>query len=201
MNDVRGYAEWNVGNTSTASLSFVDTAEALRAEHRSHRILTVDEAIDFVAAGCRSASIPSSAVCRPRWRGPTSGRWPSRSCRRCREWARLLRGTCDMTIRVVHCGTGLTGREALRAIIEDPALELVGQYVSTPEKIGKDAGELSRGPADRRARDRASTRSSPSVPTASSLLCRRRGRREHDAVDEMARFLRAGTNVVTFAVV
>ena len=37
-----------------------------------------------------------------------------------------------MTIRVVHCGTGLTGREALRAIIEDPALELVGQYVSSP---------------------------------------------------------------------
>ena len=47
-----------------------------------------------------------------------------------------------MTIRVVHCGTGLTGREALRAIIEDPALELIGQYVSTPEKVGKDAGEL-----------------------------------------------------------
>ena len=45
-------------------------------------------------------------------------------------------------IRVVHCGTGLTGREALRAIIEDPALELVGQYVSTPDKIGRDAGEL-----------------------------------------------------------
>src|SRR5919108_4814 len=47
-----------------------------------------------------------------------------------------------MTIRVVHCGTGLTGREALRAIIEDPALELVGQYVSTAAKHGVDAGEL-----------------------------------------------------------
>jgi len=47
-----------------------------------------------------------------------------------------------MTIRVVHCGTGLTGREALRAIIGDPRLELVGQYVSTPEKVGKDAGDL-----------------------------------------------------------
>ena len=51
MNDVRGYAEWNVGDTTTASLSFVDSAEALRAENRSHRILTVDEAIDFVRAG------------------------------------------------------------------------------------------------------------------------------------------------------
>lgn len=37
-------------------------------------------------------------------------------------------------IRVVHFCIGLTGREALRAITEDPALELVGQYVSTPEK-------------------------------------------------------------------
>lgn len=36
-----------------------------------------------------------------------------------------------MPIRVVHCGTGLTGSEALRAIIADPALELVGHYVST----------------------------------------------------------------------
>jgi hypothetical protein len=51
-------------------------------------------------------------------------------------------GSETMPIRVVHCGSGLTGREALRAIIQDPALELVGQYVSTAGKVGKDAGEL-----------------------------------------------------------
>jgi alkanesulfonate monooxygenase SsuD/methylene tetrahydromethanopterin reductase-like flavin-dependent oxidoreductase (luciferase family) len=51
MNDVRGYAEWNVGDTTTASLSFVDSAEALREENRSHRILTVDEAVECVRAG------------------------------------------------------------------------------------------------------------------------------------------------------
>ena len=51
MNDVRGYAEWNVGDTTTANLSFVDSAEALRAESRSHRILTVDEAVELVRAG------------------------------------------------------------------------------------------------------------------------------------------------------
>ena len=39
-----------------------------------------------------------------------------------------------MTTRVVHCGTGLTGREALRAIIEDPALELVGRTTSAPRR-------------------------------------------------------------------
>ena len=51
MNDVRGYAEWNEGNTTTASLSFVDTAEELRKENRSHRILTVDEAVEFARGG------------------------------------------------------------------------------------------------------------------------------------------------------
>ena len=51
MHDVLSYAEWNEGNTKTASLSFVKTAEELREENRSHRILTVDEAIEVVRLG------------------------------------------------------------------------------------------------------------------------------------------------------
>ena len=51
MHDVRSYAAWNEGNTDTASLSFVETAEELRKENTSHRILSVPEAIDFVRAG------------------------------------------------------------------------------------------------------------------------------------------------------
>jgi hypothetical protein len=105
-----------------------------------------------------------------------------------------------MAIRVVHCGTGLTGREALRAIIQDPALELVGQYVSTAEKIGKDAGELcglaptgvvATGDLD------------AVVALGADCLCYAGDAvgREHEACEEMAKFLRAGTNVVTFAVV
>ncbi|MGV0803227.1 dihydrodipicolinate reductase, partial [Mycolicibacterium elephantis] len=49
--------------------------------------------------------------------------------------------------RVVHAGTGFTGREALRAVINDPALDLVGVKVSTPEKAGLDAGELCGAPS------------------------------------------------------
>jgi 2,4-diaminopentanoate dehydrogenase len=105
-----------------------------------------------------------------------------------------------VTTRVVHCGTGLTGREALRAIIEDPALELVGQYVSTPEKVGKDAGALcgleptgvvATGDLD------------AVVALGADCLCYAGNAvgREQEACQEMARFLRAGTNVVTFAVV
>ncbi len=51
MHDVRSYAAWNEGNTDTASLSFATTAEELRAENRSHRIVTVDDAVEFVRRG------------------------------------------------------------------------------------------------------------------------------------------------------
>jgi alkanesulfonate monooxygenase SsuD/methylene tetrahydromethanopterin reductase-like flavin-dependent oxidoreductase (luciferase family) len=51
MNDVLGYAQWNEGNLDTSSLSFVKTAEELRAENISHRILTVDQAIAWVRGG------------------------------------------------------------------------------------------------------------------------------------------------------
>jgi alkanesulfonate monooxygenase SsuD/methylene tetrahydromethanopterin reductase-like flavin-dependent oxidoreductase (luciferase family) len=51
MHDVLTYASWNEGNDHTASLSFVSTADELRAENRSHRILGIDEAIEFVRAG------------------------------------------------------------------------------------------------------------------------------------------------------
>jgi hypothetical protein len=43
---------------------------------------------------------------------------------------------------VVHCGTGNIGAAALKAIINDPGLKLVGHYVSTREKAGRDSGEL-----------------------------------------------------------
>jgi alkanesulfonate monooxygenase SsuD/methylene tetrahydromethanopterin reductase-like flavin-dependent oxidoreductase (luciferase family) len=58
MHDVLSYAEWNEGNADTASLSFVSTAEELRAENRSHRIFSVEEAIAFVRAGSPLALHP-----------------------------------------------------------------------------------------------------------------------------------------------
>jgi len=58
MHDVLSYAEWNAGNAPTASVSFVRTAEELRAENRSHRILTVDEAIERVRSGAPLALHP-----------------------------------------------------------------------------------------------------------------------------------------------
>jgi alkanesulfonate monooxygenase SsuD/methylene tetrahydromethanopterin reductase-like flavin-dependent oxidoreductase (luciferase family) len=51
MHDVRSYAKWNVGRNDTASISFVATADELRAERRSHVIFTVEEAIVLVRDG------------------------------------------------------------------------------------------------------------------------------------------------------
>ena len=47
-----------------------------------------------------------------------------------------------MAIRVAHVGTGNVGRLALIELITNPQFELTGVCVSTPEKVGKDAGDL-----------------------------------------------------------
>jgi 2,4-diaminopentanoate dehydrogenase len=47
-----------------------------------------------------------------------------------------------MAIRVAHVGTGNVGRLALTELVSNPQFELTGLCVSTPEKVGKDAGAL-----------------------------------------------------------
>ncbi|AXB78160.1 dihydrodipicolinate reductase [Novosphingobium sp. P6W] len=48
----------------------------------------------------------------------------------------------DRTWRVVQWATGNVGSRALRMVIEHPRMELVGLWVSSAEKVGRDAGEL-----------------------------------------------------------
>ena len=47
-----------------------------------------------------------------------------------------------MPIKVAAVGTGNVGRHALTQLINDPAYELTGVWVSSAAKAGKDAGEL-----------------------------------------------------------
>ena len=47
-----------------------------------------------------------------------------------------------MTYRVVQWATGNVGRHSIAGIDAHPELELVGLWVSSPAKVGKDAGEL-----------------------------------------------------------
>ena len=47
-----------------------------------------------------------------------------------------------MTKRVVAWSTGTVGRHAIAGIDARPDLELVGLWVSNPDKVGQDAGRL-----------------------------------------------------------
>lgn len=51
MHDVLSYASINAKDTRTASISFAETADELRAENRSHRIVNVDEAVSMIRSG------------------------------------------------------------------------------------------------------------------------------------------------------
>lgn len=47
-----------------------------------------------------------------------------------------------MTVRVVQWTTGNVGRRSVRAIAAHPDLDLVGCYAWSPDKVGRDVGEL-----------------------------------------------------------
>jgi hypothetical protein len=93
--------------------------------------------------------------------------------------------------RVVQWATGSIGRQAIRAFATNPTFELVGVYVTSADKVGKDAGQLA-------GIDPIGV---TAVGDIESIL-------ELDAdcihyaplhadVDDMCRILAAGTNIVT----
>lgn len=45
-------------------------------------------------------------------------------------------------LRVIQWNTGKVGKLSLRAILDDPRMELVGVYAHSPDKVGQDAGAL-----------------------------------------------------------
>ncbi len=48
----------------------------------------------------------------------------------------------EKTYRVIQWATGVVGKTALQHFIENPVIDLVGVYVTNPEKVGKTAGEI-----------------------------------------------------------
>ncbi|WP_326523685.1 NAD(P)H-dependent amine dehydrogenase family protein [Sphingomonas sp.] len=52
-----------------------------------------------------------------------------------------------MAVRVIQWATGAMGRTSLRRIIDHPDLKLVGVYVYSADKAGRDAGDLAKRPA------------------------------------------------------
>jgi len=53
-----------------------------------------------------------------------------------------LRVDWSRPYRVVQWATGNVGSRAMQRVIEHPGMELVGVWVSNPDKVGRDAGEL-----------------------------------------------------------
>ncbi|MDH4170829.1 MAG: dihydrodipicolinate reductase, partial [Acidimicrobiia bacterium] len=47
-----------------------------------------------------------------------------------------------MAVRVLQWTTGNVGRRSVRAMVAHPDLELVGCYAWSPDKVGRDVGEL-----------------------------------------------------------
>jgi 4-hydroxy-tetrahydrodipicolinate reductase len=101
-----------------------------------------------------------------------------------------------MTHRVVLWGTGNVGRNALIGINARPDLELAGVWVSNPDKVGRDAGELAglghlgvtaTGDAD------AVLATRPDCVVYTSMA----DVRLDEAMEDLTRILRAGVNVVS----
>ena len=102
-----------------------------------------------------------------------------------------------MTYRVVAWSTGNVGRHALAGIDVHPELELVGLWVSNPDKVGRDAGELAGlgRSLGVRATDDADLLLAlePDCIVHTAMA----DDRLFEAIDDLSRFLRAGVNVVS----
>jgi hypothetical protein len=100
-----------------------------------------------------------------------------------------------VTYKVVQWGTGNLGTLAVQSILKHPDLELVGTWVSSPEKAGRDVGELSRvAPIGLLATQDADAL----IAGDADCICYAANSmgREEDVVADCIRMLRAGKNVV-----
>ena len=108
--------------------------------------------------------------------------------------------TSGMPLKVIQWSTGNVGRYALRAIIGHPELELAGLFVSSEAKEGKDAGELCGldpvGVAATRDMDALLALDADCVCYTADA-----GMRPGDAVEDMAKLLASGKNVVSCSMV
>jgi 2,4-diaminopentanoate dehydrogenase len=108
------------------------------------------------------------------------------------------------THRVIQWATGNTGQRALREVIRDPALDLVGVLVYDSVKDGVDAGEL----CGQSATGILATTNRENVlaldadccvymPRATGSGQTRAGLSEQELVDDVVALLQAGTSIVT----
>ena len=99
--------------------------------------------------------------------------------------------------RVIQWATGAVGTHALRSLVEDPQFELVGVYVHSRDKVGRDAGAL----AGLAAHTGIAATDDASILLATAADCvvytAVGETRPREAVAEIAGLLRSGKNVVS----
>lgn len=99
--------------------------------------------------------------------------------------------------RVAHYGTGHTGTLVLRQLLARPDIELVGHLVHSPEKVGRDSGEIvGVAPVGVRAIGSFDEFCALDVDCV-TYMATEFGREIDDVIDEMCRLLESGKNVVT----
>jgi 4-hydroxy-tetrahydrodipicolinate reductase len=110
----------------------------------------------------------------------------------------------EQPLRVIQWATGNTGQRALREVVRDPRLELVGVRVYTDDKVGVDAGALC-GEADTGV---LATMDSDALFALEADCCiymaratgrgvTRAGLTEDELVADLVALLDCGTNIVT----
>lgn len=98
--------------------------------------------------------------------------------------------------RVIQFSTGNVGVHALRSIIERPDLKLVGVHANSAAKIGRDAAELCGLPAPTGIVATDDIDALVALGADCVVYTSQAETRPMQAIDEISRFLRAGTNVV-----
>ncbi len=105
-----------------------------------------------------------------------------------------------MRYRVVQWGTGNTGSAALAATIGHPDLELVGVWVHSQKKAGRDAGDLV-GVPDTGVLATNDTDAILALDADVVSYNASGDMRPHEAVDDMCRILAMGKNVISTSIV
>jgi 4-hydroxy-tetrahydrodipicolinate reductase len=106
----------------------------------------------------------------------------------------------NVSYRVIQWSTGNVGKLALRGIINHPDLELVGLWVHSPDKVGRDAGELV-GLAPTGIKATSDVEALLALEPDCVSYTATGDLRPSEAIDDMCRILASGANVVATSVV
>ena len=100
-------------------------------------------------------------------------------------------------LRVVVWSTGTVGRHAIAGIDRHPDLELVGVWVSNPDKDGRDAGDLADLGRDLGVVATTDRDALLALEPDCIVHCAMTDDRVFEAIDDLVAFLEAGVNVVS----